>query len=35
MGILMLATLWLGLHPQPLLDTAAPALMQAVQFLSG
>lgn len=35
MGILMLATLWLGLHPQPLLNTAAPALMQAVQFLSG
>jgi NADH-quinone oxidoreductase subunit M len=35
MAILMLGTLWLGLHPQPFLNMAAPALLQAMQFLSG
>lgn len=35
MGILILGSLWLGMHPQPLLNVAAPTLLQAMQFLSG
>ena len=27
-GVLILSTLWLGLHPQPVFDTASPALSQ-------
>jgi NADH-quinone oxidoreductase subunit M len=35
MALLMLGTLWLGLHPQPLLNVAAPSLLQAMQLLPG
>ncbi|MGZ8215349.1 MAG: NADH-quinone oxidoreductase subunit M, partial [Methylosarcina sp.] len=35
MALLMIGTLWLGLHPQPLLNMAAPSLLQAMQFLPG
>ncbi|MCK9397033.1 MAG: NADH-quinone oxidoreductase subunit M [Methylobacter sp.] len=31
-ALLMLSTLWLGLHPQPILDIAAPPLQQAMQL---
>ena len=34
MGLLMITTAWLGLHPQPVLDVAAPALERDIQDAS-
>ncbi len=31
MGLLVLSTVWMGLHPQSILDVAAPPLQQAIQ----